>query len=252
MMGVGYLGGLLTPTIQQMRSWFADGRVAQDCTVLWILWRGRRARTWSIGVTDLMLMGAPPAPGLRCSRTRTFGTRSVGPPTLPGFRSPIPAAVCDRRPCHLDSACRHDDWLGAISSQPGDARECSVGTRGRISDHAANNYAVPTGMECEPAQRLCTGYGMDFDLSVRHRLHRRNRCGPVYRAQSSAAGSWTFTHGFGARAEAFWTAMLLQRMLAFLYFHFRREPDIDPRYRELAAHLHDSMSPRDRIRRPVI
>ena len=252
MMGVGYLGGLLAPDYPANA--FVVPPMEESlkiAPVLWILWRGRRARTWSIGVTDLMLMGAASGAGFALVED-AYIRHAVGwaahlawlPITeISGGRLIVGHAIWTAL------AGMTIGWALLLRNRATLAIGVGVcGYAWSILDHAANNYAVHVQGWSANLLNGITGYGwisiylfvIGFIAAIAVDLYIVRKAPPLPEVGLSPMGSAR------DRTEAFWTAMLLQRMLAFLYFHFRREPDTTRiEIANFAAHLHDSMSPRE-------
>lgn len=249
MMGVGYFGGLVAPdypanafVIPPMEE------TLKLIPVLWILWRGRKARTWSMGVTDLILMGAASGAGFALVEDAYIrhaaawgGHLSWLPMTeISGGRLIVSHAIWTALAGMMIgwALLLRNRWMLAIV----------VGMSGyawSILDHAANNYAVHVSGLSANLLNAITGYGwislylfvigviaaIAMDLYIIHKAAPR-----LPELELSALGSPR------GRMKAFWTTMLAQRMLAFLIFQYRRGSGATrAEIADFAAPMHDSM-----------
>jgi len=252
MMGVGYFGGLVAPdypanafVIPPMEE------TLKLAPVLWILWRGRKARTWSLGVTDLLLMGAATGAGFAMvedAYIRHAAAWGAHLPWLPlveisGGRLIVSHAIW------TSLAAMMLGWALLLRNRVSVA--IAVGVSGyawSILDHAANNYAVHVSGWSANLLNAITGYGwislylfgigalagIAFDLYILHRAP------PILpNLARSRDGS------LRDRIEPFWTQMLIRRRLAFVFFQFHRGSEANrAEIAQFAAPLYDSMSRR--------
>lgn len=249
MMGVGYIGGLVAPdypanafVIPPMEE------TLKLAPVLWIVWRGRKARTWSMGITDVMLMGAASGAGFGMVED-AYIRHAVGWTAHVAWL-PLTEISGGRL------IVGHSIWTALAGMMMGWAlmlrnrgmRAVGVGVCGyawSILDHAANNYAVHVSGWSANLLNGITGYGwislylfvigviaaIAMDLYIIHKAPPR-----LPELEVSSLGSPR------DRMNAFWTMMLAQRMLAFLIFQFRRGSETTrAEITDFAAPMHDSM-----------
>lgn len=249
MMGVGYLGGMLAPdypanafVIPPMEE------TLKLAPVLWVLWRGRGARTWSMGVTDIMLMGAASGAGFGIVED-AYIRHAVGWTARVAWL-PLTEISGGRL------IVGHAIWTALAGMMIGWALllrnrgklAIGVGACGyawSILDHAANNYAVHVQGWSTNLLNATTGYGwisiylfaIGFVATIAMDLYIVHKAPP---SPSDARPSplWSARD----RMQAFWTAMFLQRMLAFLFFQFRGATEAQrTEIAAFAAPLHHSM-----------
>jgi RsiW-degrading membrane proteinase PrsW (M82 family) len=253
MMGVGYLGGMLAPdypanafVIPPMEE------TLKLAPVLWILWQGRRARTWSVGVTDVMLMGAASGAGFALVED-AYIRHAVGwsahlawlPITeISGGRLIVGHAIWTAL------AGMTIGWALLLRNRGKVAIGLGVcGYVWSILDHAANNYAVHVHGWSANFLNIVTGYGwisiwlfsIGFIGAIAIDLYIVHKAPP-----SLPEGNPSSQGSARGRVGSFWTAMLIQRMLAFLFFQFGRESQMSrTEIADFAAQLHASMSKRE-------
>ena len=229
MMGVGYLGGLVAPDYPAKAFVIPPmEETLKLAPVLWILWRGRKARTWSMGVTDIMLMGAASGAGFGMVED-AYIRHAVGwtahvawlPLTeISGGRLIVGHAIWTAL------AGMMIGWALLLRSHG--ILAIGVGVCGyvwSILDHAANNYAVHVSGWSANLLNDITGYGwislylfvIGFITAIAMDLYIIHKAPPrLPELDLSALGSPR------GRVKAFWIMMLDQRMLAFLIFQYRR------------------------------
>ena len=249
MMGVGYFGGLVAPDYPAKAFVIPPmEETLKLAPVLWILWRGRKARTWSMGVTDIMLMGAASGAGFAMVED-AYIRHAVGwtahvawlPLTeISGGRLIVGHAIWTAL------AGMMIGW--ALMLRNRGVLAIGVGVCGfvwSILDHAANNYTVHVSGWSASLLNDVTGYGwislylfvigviaaIAMDLYIIHKAPPR-----LPELDLSALGSPR------GRMKAFWTMMLAQRMVAFLIFQYRRGSETTrAEITDFAAPMHDSM-----------
>ena len=249
MMGVGYLGGLVAPDYPAKAFVIPPmEETLKLAPVLWILWRGRKARAWSIGVTDVMLMGA--ASGARFALVEDAYIRHAVGWTAHVAWLPITELSGGRL------IVGHAIWTALAGMMVGWALllrnrgmlAIGVGICGyvwSILDHAANNDAVHVSDWSAKLLNGITGYGwismylfvigliaaIAMDLYIIHKARP-----PLPELKLSSLGSPR------GRVKAFWAMMIEQRMLAFLIFQYRRASEAKrAEISAFAAPLHHSM-----------
>jgi RsiW-degrading membrane proteinase PrsW (M82 family) len=200
--------------------------------VVYLLWRGRRSRAWSMGASDLMLLGAASGSGFGLVEEAYFHHK-YGP-------TPAVALLPLTRINGVTLTFGHGTWTAFAGATLGLALLWRLpkphkyilavsGLLWSIIDHSHHNYAIDrTGISVD-LLNFVTGHGwltlyffvialilvLASDLNVIHRV-----LPPLPELKTPLAGFLSSRKG----TVATWEFLLTKRALAFVAFHYRQGP----------------------------
>jgi RsiW-degrading membrane proteinase PrsW (M82 family) len=200
--------------------------------IAYMLWRGRRSRSWSMGASDIMLMGVASGAGFGVVEEAYFHFHNG--PTLALDWFPL------TRINGATLTVGHATWTGLAGATLGLALLwrprrpifqllAAGGLFWSIADHSHHNYGVDrTGFSVD-LFNFVTGHGwlslyffviavilvLASDLNVTQRV-----LPPLPELKTPLAGLLSF----GRDAVSAWEFVLTKRALAFVCFHYRQQP----------------------------